>query len=196
MKKTLYFLLAALYLHAGVAQECLESVEKTAPNTRFKIDGANKKIVKDLATGLTWLRCPLNQTFDEKNSACKADANYVQMGVKSFKEALRKVQEFNADAAKAMGKIWRLPNAKEMLSILEASCVKPALNSVYFPIDYVSESDFYKSAFYFWTSTPVFNADTGNILIFTSVNGSIMDPQEPDQSTDPTAGFGILLVTD
>lgn len=60
---------------------------------------------------------------------------------------------------------WRLPNAKELASIVDKACASPAINAVVFPAT-VSGS--------YWTSTPVTNAGSENsVFTIDFTNGSL-----------------------
>lgn len=114
------------------AQECLDSVVKTSPEMRFEVQ--NDGTVIDNKTGLMWIQCSIGQIWS--GGSCDGVADEF-----SWNEALT----FSKDAEFAGYGDWRLPNIKELSSIVELACFSPAINSVIFP---ATESTF------FWTSTP------------------------------------------
>jgi len=104
------------------AQTCNPAIRPSAPDARFIVD-SNKGTVLDTKTGLIWKRCP------EGRSGAHCDlgnAVYLTWG-----EALRR-----AEASSFAGhKDWRLPNSKELESLVEVACNFPALNENVFPHD-------------------------------------------------------------
>jgi hypothetical protein len=80
----------------------------------YSADGAE---VTDAQTGLIWRRCTAGQTWS--NGACAG-------GLTVFRH-----EEALAHAMTQTG--WRLPNVKELASLVETSSVRPAINSVAFP---------------------------------------------------------------
>ena len=113
-----------LALAAGgalAAQTCkYDSIPATAPASRFTDNGDGT--VTDKATGLQWKRCSEGQTWD--GATCTGSATQ-----HTWKQALRL-----ADGASYAGKDdWRLPNLKELASIVERACYGPAIDLVPFP---------------------------------------------------------------
>lgn len=120
-------------------QKCVLGLEKTTPDSRYTDlkDGT----VKDNDTGLIWQRCSVGQSWDAKSNKCTGDAKNL-----SWQQALK--------AAKALGEGWRLPNVKELASLIESSC-KPAINIAVFPINTAMVSDDGKLiSKIFWSGTP------------------------------------------
>ncbi len=191
MKKLSLILIFASLLGAGVVQECFEGAKMQAPNLRFEFN-AQGGVATDLATGLKWMRCPLGQDYDKTSSSCKAKSNFLDAyAYKNFEDALKEVKTLNANGGYEGITSWRLPNAKEIFSLIESSCIKPALNARVFPIDYIDDEHMTKEIFFFWTSTPIFMEDTGMILVFASQSGSVTS-----YAADEGTGFGALLVSD
>ena len=108
------------------------AVPESTPTSDFIIhdDGT----VTHLATGLMWARCPFGQTWDA--GACAGERQ-----LKPWAEALKAA----ADSTLAAHDDWRVPNVKELLSIVEERCWNPTLNSDLFPGN---------PALIYWTSTP------------------------------------------
>ena len=122
--------------HDFARAECDSSVPATTPDARFSLEPATAT-VNDLQTGLTWRRCALGEQW--RGDACTiADA---QAGLYAWPEAL-------AEAQKQAG--WRLPNKKELASIIEYQCRMPALNTAVFPPAQTASTDQR-----YWTSTPL-----------------------------------------
>jgi len=100
------------------AQTCNDNITANTPDSRFSINGDE---VTDTQTGLIWQRCPLGQTGNECESG--SAQRY------SWSEALQAAQT----KSKETGLSWRLPNIKELQSIVEKQCSTPAINLTIFP---------------------------------------------------------------
>jgi hypothetical protein len=127
--------LLALFLQ-GAHATCINventSVRVSTPTSSFSVlaDGT----VLAPQTKLMWMRCLVGQTLT--GGLCTGTASAF-----TWADALNaaKAQTF------AGHNDWRLPNAKELLSILEDRCWTPALNADLFPIPQL---------FGAWSSTP------------------------------------------
>ena len=115
-------------------------IPTTTPTSQFTVH--NDGTVTDTATRLMWMRCSLGQTWN--GSTCQGDA--IQY---SWQGALKAAQDENfagfAD--------WRLPNIKELVSIVELACYQPAINVTIFP----ESMDSSETEYVYWTSTAYFN---------------------------------------
>lgn len=114
------------------AQTCLSTVPETSPVSAL-IDNADGT-VSDQRTGLVWMSCSLGQTWT--SSGCEGDATEL-----SWQQALQRAHGYEFNGVND----WRVPNLKELSTITERSCVRPAVNATVFPN---TPSDDY------WTSTP------------------------------------------
>lgn len=92
----------------------------------YSADGTE---VTDAQTGLVWRRCTVGQTW--ANATCTGG-----LTVFGHEEAL-------AHAMTQAG--WRLPNVKELASLVDTASVRPAINAVAFPGT---------AAAAYWSSTP------------------------------------------
>ena len=121
-------LLAAMsaYSHAS----CNSNITHTAPDSQYELLNNNTE-VKDKQTGLIWQRCNLGQTWIDTSCAGSVFSY-------SWDGALQ--------TAKSMGNGWRVPNIKELLSLVEEACTKPSINEVLFP-GTINMG--------YWTSSPV-----------------------------------------
>lgn len=114
MNTKLLILLAGGLLTLSVnanAQNCNGSIPKT---TSHLVDNGNGTI-KDPKTDLIWKRCSEGQTWN--GSACTGSL----LGY-NWKAALEQA-----------GGDWRLPNVKELASIVEQQCLNPSINLALFP---------------------------------------------------------------
>ena len=126
---------------------CDSNIARTAPDSRYELLNSNSE-VKDTQTKLIWQRCSLGQAWD--GTSCKGSA-----ATYNWTNALQ--------TAKNIGSGWRLPNVKELNSLVEQACYEPAINETYFPN---TDSSIYSS---YWSSSPVARAsDTAWIVNFKS----------------------------
>jgi hypothetical protein len=117
------FGLSLLAGSAQAVQVCkYDSIPATASASRF-IDNGNGTMT-DKATRLQWKRCVEGQTWTGGTCTGSATAH-------NWRQALQL-----ADAASYAGRDdWRVPNIKELNSIVEHACVSPAIDLTVFPGD-------------------------------------------------------------
>jgi hypothetical protein len=116
--------LLALLPVIGTAQTCkTASIPATTPTSQFTIN--NNGTVTDTKTGLMWKRCSEGQTWN--GATCRGSAFRFP-----WQAALQRAQTQNGIGFAGF-KDWRLPNAKELFSIVEKQCFEPAINLVIFP---------------------------------------------------------------
>ena len=130
------FLAMLLTLAAGspvLAQTCRTETEvpSTTPASRFQDNG--DATVTDRSTGLMWARCP--EGLSGTGCATGAAAAFTWEG------ALLRAR----DSGLAGYTDWRLPDIKELSSLVEERCYDPAINLAVFPNTPSS---------YFWSASP------------------------------------------
>jgi len=110
----------------ALAQVCdYSSIEATAPADRFIDNGDGT--VTDEGTGLQWKRCSEGQTWT--GATCTGPATQFFGLSDGWKQALQL-----ANSAVYAGKSdWRVPNVKELASIIEQACHSPAVDIAVFP---------------------------------------------------------------
>lgn len=119
MKQTLVFSSLLLAFGPALADCYYDTIRSSTWQTRFVNNGDGT--VTDKATGLQWKRCAEGQIFSG-NSCTGVASNF------SWKNALH-----HADQASFGGyDDWRLPNIKELYSIVEVACKNPAINTIIF----------------------------------------------------------------
>ena len=124
---TVMSLSAPEHLHA--AHPCDENIDLRTPDSDFTING--DKTITHKTTGLMWSRSNVNAA----NSSSDYEYNWLQ--------ALE-----IAEASTLAGYTdWRLPNIKELASIVETACHIPSININVFPGTSTTSA--------YWTSTPV-----------------------------------------
>jgi len=147
MKRFFILLLTLLVPTVALAQTCNDKMLDTSPDANFS-DNQDGTIT-DSTTGLVWMKCSLGQTFDASSNSCTGEGSQM-----TWQEALNTAHGYQF--ANLNG--WRLPNIKELASITERSCVRPAINETFFP---ATPSDD------FWTSTPSLNTlDSAWVVAF------------------------------
>jgi hypothetical protein len=117
----------------SAASTCNHLIPESTPTSRFtdNLDGT----VEDNVSGLIWAKCMYGETYNIGDNSCSGTAT-----TRNWKQAV----EF-ADASIHAGfNDWRLPNIKELQSIVERQCHTPAQNETLFPT----------GLYILWTSTP------------------------------------------
>ena len=99
--------------------------------------------VQDSVTGLTWQKCIMGDIWNTELNTCVRDD--IADVSHEWKAALSKIQDFNNDEF-SNGRLydWRLPNIKELSSIVSTTCSYPAIDDSVFHTEY----------FELWSSTP------------------------------------------
>lgn len=139
------------------AQDCKkDSIYNSLPNERFEILG-NGSEVKDKVTGLIWQRCSIGKTWN--GMTCTGTAT-----THTWQQALT--------VAKNLGGGYRLPNIKELQSIIEYQCVYPTTNITIFPDTTITSSGrFWK----YWSSSIVMYNGTKRGINFGDGRGFFED---------------------
>lgn len=116
-------------------QTCEKSFPMSAPVKRF-IDNGDGTLT-DVEPDLTWMRCSLGQTWT--GSTCTGSP--VTYSLKAAQNAANKL---NHEGGYANHHDWRVPQIRELASIVERQCFNPRINLALFPAT---------PAAYFWTAT-------------------------------------------
>lgn len=135
-----------------------ERIAATAPTSDFHPNGDGT--VTHLATGLTWMQCSLGQEWQDGDCLDSA-------GFYSWSQAQETAENFEF----AGFQDWRLPNIKELNSIVEYACFYPTINVSVFP-----NSNALVNA---WSSTPDINNDN-NILVQSFEEGDVWSAIKDD----------------
>lgn len=127
---------------------CNSAITPTAPASDFSLNGDGTATHN--ATGLIWMRCSLGYDWDSNSSACTAGAGATT--TYTWSAALTAAEATNF----AGHSDWRLPNIKELTSIVEYACYSPAIDETVFPD---TQSDYY------WSSSPYADYSKGGWLL-------------------------------
>jgi len=129
----------------------------TLPVTTFAqsyIISTDGSEVTDPKTGLIWRRCAEGMIFS--GDTCTGTA-----GLFTDQEAVT----HGISEAKSTGIAWRLPNVRELASIVDKSVRKPSIDSKAFPAT---------PSHWFWTSTPFVDANYVGAWLVSFDNGFVL----------------------
>lgn len=145
------------------AQDCNDASSSTSPTSRFTDNGDGT--VTDRQTELVWQRCPVGFQLDDGSTADLVDDVCMQVDEDqvNWQDAL-----LDAEAEPSGGTTWRVPNVKELLSIVERKCVLPAWNRRIFPA----------APLIYWTSTTYNNIRTATVVDFSAGYVRTMDKED------------------
>ena len=164
-------LLGTLLQHAHATCINVEntSIPPSTPTSSFSVLGDGTVLAP--TTKLMWMRCLVGQTLS--GGVCTGTASLF-----TWADAL------NAAKAETFAghNDWRLPNVKELLSILEDRCYTPSLNADLFPIS---------ELFTAWSSTPSAVNLANEFIEAWAVDGNGFVTRE-----SPVTPLSILLVRD
>lgn len=123
IKTILSSLILLILVSNSYASICnLNQIEESTPTDRF-IDHEDGTIT-DIKTGLVWTKCSIGQTYSE--GQCEGEPIHIE----TWGEALNVAK--NNDGLYGYSN-WRIPNIKELDTIVERQCVRPAINLAVFP---------------------------------------------------------------
>ncbi|SJM90102.1 conserved exported hypothetical protein [Crenothrix polyspora] len=110
----------------SLAQTCnTANLAATTPTSQFTDN--NNGTVTDKKTGLIWKKCSEGQTWNSGTGNCDNSAQ-----LSNWQIVFNAIQTVN-NTGFAGQTDWRLPNIKELASILEEQCYSPAINLSVFP---------------------------------------------------------------
>lgn len=121
-----FLLLISAMTSVMAEQICKDTLYQTTPASRFHLQGDGTVI--DSGTRLIWKLCTEGQEWVDGD--CQGDA-----AILSWQQALQWAVTVNSgEEGQNMGyQDWRVPNIKELASIVEHACAEPALNLQVFP---------------------------------------------------------------
>ena len=134
-----------------IAQVCNDAIPRVAFDARFDVDLADPNLVTDNSTGLKWQRCVLGFVLDDNNGDLDYRFHSCEQPPENTDddEATAVAVSFTwleaLNAVEREGDGWRIPNIKELSSIIEIACYTPSINVLVFPNTPATS---------FWTNTP------------------------------------------
>ena len=140
MKRSGIAVFASLACSAVALAQTCPGKDATLDTDLFITEGISQETVIDSRTGLMWARCVVGQTWNGTTQSCTGEALRL-----TWQEALQASSSYQA----ANFDDWRVPNIKELVSIVERACVAPATNLTIFNS---------APSQHYWSSTP--NTDT------------------------------------
>ncbi len=118
----IFFLLLFVLFRSAQAQTCNANMPASTPDSQLMDNGDGT--ITDTATGLMWKKCL------EGVSGSNCDSGFA--GSFTWQTALQQPGVINVSGF-ATHHDWRLPNIKELTSIVEEQCFIPAINLTRFP---------------------------------------------------------------
>jgi len=183
MMRKLALLLTAFFLPVFTAQAELcpsngIDIQESTPTSRFTIvDEAGQvnpgagQLVIDNETGLMWDRCQWGRAWNPGTLKCEINVNHSGSSyTPNWIESLSIVNDDITETSPYLGKSdWRLPNIKELASIVERKCYEPSINDEVFRTT---------SPGVFWSNTHVAGSVVMRVVNFSNglVAASEIDP--------------------
>lgn len=183
MKHFVILMTVCLVWNNNSFASCNDKVFASTPTANFLF--YQNGTVFDTVTGLMWERCPEGRTYNDNGTPTDFNDDICSGSTKTYvwKDAL----QVASSSSFAGYSDWRVPNVKELRSIIERACIfqtstagtDPAVNSIVFPggsaITYT-----------YWSSTPSnsYNTTTGtypNTWVVSFYDGTVY--QIPKTST-------------
>ena len=151
------------------AQTCNPNITATTGHLIGNADGT----VSDGKTKLMWKRCPEGFNYSSNSCAATGKTSY------SWTEALGLFP-----ASFANNTNWRLPNIKELQSIVEERCYSPALNQSVFP-----NTTNTAATNRIWSNSPATAISANTAWHITFDYGNM-------ENSSISSGYGVRLVRD
>lgn len=144
---------------------------------RFEVD-ADRGLVEDTATGLVWDRC----SWGQEGAECDGDGIIFRL----WADAMQVAVIANEQRYKGYYD-WRLPNARELESLIKTDAVEPAIDTTVFPN---TAPNWYWTASTTWVAFPSNGNYASNVIFDTGVvaatrkvpSTSPIVPPTPDRS--------------
>lgn len=109
------------------AEQSCNGSSVTTQDDDFIISDDEPALITHSKTGLIWARCAVGQEWNSTDGVCENEGEDSATQF-TWKEALQLSDSFKLEGETN----WRLPNIKELASIVERSCVSPSANQAIF----------------------------------------------------------------
>lgn len=146
--KKMVLLYVCMFFSGNSFAECSNLLTPSTPSDQYVDLGDGT--VEDTETGLVWVRCSLGQEWE--NGDCIGEDEEM-----TWLEALDRAENLSYGGHDD----WRLPNIKELSTIVEYSCSFPAINEEIFPN---TQSE------YIWSSSPTLSGGGSWSVLFSTAN--------------------------
>ncbi len=133
----------------SLAQECYDNPNLITSSSKEFI-AHNDGTVTHLQTRIMWQQCLAGMSAGAGGACSEGELELL-----NWQQALQYVEDLNDAGGFAGYTDWRLPNAKELTSVIEYGCSKPAMNLQIFP---------YMAGTRVWSSTPSVNQASATYL--------------------------------
>jgi len=154
-----------LYSSQTLAEQVCDGSTVTTDDDSFVISDDEPGLITHSVTELVWARCAVGQEWNEDDETC--DGSAVRL---TWQEALNQSDVYELEDKTN----WRLPNIKELASIVERNCVAPAFNLTIFANTPENNS--------FWSSSPNTASGKGDEAWSVSSSNGRLDSREKHQN--------------
>ncbi|MCI5180203.1 MAG: DUF1566 domain-containing protein [Candidatus Electrothrix sp. AW3_4] len=120
--RTFFLILCCIFFTATVHAACNSNMPASTPDSQL-IDNGNGTVT-DSKTGLMWKQCL--EGLSGIDCVTGTATNF------TWQQALQQPEVVNANSFAGYTD-WRLPNIRELRSIVEEQCFNPAINATRFP---------------------------------------------------------------
>ncbi len=149
--------------------------------------------VTDEQTGLMWQRCPVGYTLDDRGTPADLDDDLCTGSSAIEFDWQQALQAGDADDSAGFSD-WRVPNVKELESLVEHSCIAQTIDTTFFPDAPPTP---------FWSSTPALDGSGAWSVGFSNGESSTRDKTSAellrlvrDSGDDPVAPRPTVTVSD
>lgn len=137
--------LLALLVSGTAVASCINNVVRTNPNSIYT--DHDNSTVTDNQTGLMWMQCSQGLS----GSGCATGSATLM----NWKQAMEAAQAANSGGGTFGYTDWRLPNIKELESLVERACYSPSINARHFPATVGS---------FYWSSSLSYIPNNGQVV--------------------------------